>query len=346
MVRLGDILKYEQPTKYIVQSTDYDDSYETPVLTAGQSFILGYTNEADNIFLNTPVIIFDDFTTAIKYVDFPFKVKSSAMKILKPTSKVDIKYIYYYMNTIKLDTQLHKRYWISKYTQIQISLPPLDVQQKIVGILDLSSAALEKRRAQIDKLDLLIKSQFIEMFGDPVTNPKGWEVKLLNELAMLKSGKNVVAKDIYDKDDVYKYPCYGGNGIRGHVDKYSHEGFHPLIGRQGALCGNVQLAEGRFYPTEHAVVVNPIEEYSIIWMFYCLDYLNLNRLKTGAAQPGLNIDILNNVEIPFPPNNLQIKYDNFIKIIEIQKSLLQESLNKLEANHKSLIQKCFAGEVF
>jgi type I restriction enzyme S subunit len=83
MVRLGDVLEYEQPTKYIVESTDYNDAFDTPVLTAGQSFILGYTNEKDNIYTDLPVIIFDDFTTATKYVDFSFKVKSSAMKILK-----------------------------------------------------------------------------------------------------------------------------------------------------------------------------------------------------------------------------------------------------------------------
>lgn len=275
---------------------------------------------------------------------------------LKPNREIlNSKYAKYYFDTYDFKKQIPRitknsvnqsSFNVSALQGLDIPLPPLDIQQKIADILDISSAALEKRRAQIDKLDLLVKSQFFEMFGDLVTNPMGWKIKLLHELAMLKSGKNVVARNIHDKDDVYKYPCYGGNGIRGYVDKYSHEGMYPLIGRQGALCGNVQLAEGRFYPTEHAVVVNPIEEYSIIWMFYCLDYLNLNRLKTGAAQPGLNIDILNNVEIPFPPNNLQIKYENFIQIIEIQKSLLQKSLNKLEVNHQSLVQKCFAEEVF
>ena len=79
---LGDLLEYEQPTAYIVESTDYSDSYSVPVLTAGKSFILGYTNEMEGVFDKTPVIIFDDFTTATQYVNFPFKVKSSAMKIL------------------------------------------------------------------------------------------------------------------------------------------------------------------------------------------------------------------------------------------------------------------------
>ena len=111
-VKLGDILDYEQPSMYIVKNTNYNKKFDTPVLTAGQSFILGYTNEKENIFKakENPVIIFDDFTTASKYVDFDFKVKSSAMKILKAREGINIKYIYYAMKNIKFDNQLHKRY--------------------------------------------------------------------------------------------------------------------------------------------------------------------------------------------------------------------------------------------
>ena len=161
MVRLGDVLEYEQPTKYIVESTNYDDGFETPVLTAGQSFILGYTNETSNVFIEVPVIIFDDFTTAIKYVDFPFKVKSSAMKILKPTEKAYIKYIFYYMNTVKTDTQLHKRYWISRYADIQAPLPPLEVQRQIADVLDKVSSLITQRKQQLEQMDLLVKSRFV-----------------------------------------------------------------------------------------------------------------------------------------------------------------------------------------
>lgn len=122
---LEDLLDYIQPTKYIVASTEYDDKFNTPVLTAGKSFILGNTNETNGIFDEIPVIIFDDFTTAIKFVNFQFKVKSSAMKILKPTSeKVSIKYTFYYMQTIRITVDTHKRYWISNYSQIPIPLPP------------------------------------------------------------------------------------------------------------------------------------------------------------------------------------------------------------------------------
>lgn len=137
--KLCDLLKYIQPTQYIVKNTNYSHNNLTPVLTAGQSFILGYTNELDNIYnasTANPVIIFDDFTTSIQWVDFNFKVKSSAMKFLTPKKNVNLRYIYYAMKCIKYDTVDHARQWISKYSQIEIPYPPLKEQERIVAILD------------------------------------------------------------------------------------------------------------------------------------------------------------------------------------------------------------------
>ncbi|WP_241907386.1 hypothetical protein [Vibrio lentus] len=115
---LGDVAQYEQPTKYLVKSKQYDDSFDTPVLTAGKTFILGYTNESDGIYeaSNSPVIIFDDFTTANKWVDFDFKAKSSAMKMITSSDemKFQLKYVYYWLNTLpsELVEGDHKRQWI------------------------------------------------------------------------------------------------------------------------------------------------------------------------------------------------------------------------------------------
>ena len=136
-VRLENVLNYEQPTEYIVESTDYKNEYKTPVLTAGKSFIIGYTNETTGIKNDLPVIIFDDFTTDSKYVDFPFKVKSSAMKILTADkSLIDTKYAYYIMQTVECDHETHKRYWISEYGRIIIGLPPLNEQLKITSQIE------------------------------------------------------------------------------------------------------------------------------------------------------------------------------------------------------------------
>ena len=133
---LEDIVDYEQPQRYIVESTSYNDTYKTPVLTAGKSFIIGYTNETAGIFNNLPVIIFDDFTTDSKYVDFPFKVKSSAMKILHVKNGVNVKYVYYFMSITRLVGKTHKRYWISEYSKLNIPLPPYNEQCRIVEAIE------------------------------------------------------------------------------------------------------------------------------------------------------------------------------------------------------------------
>ena len=147
--RLEDIVEYEQPQEYIVQSTEYNPQYKTPVLTAGKSFIIGYTDETEGIFNDLPVIIFDDFTTDSKYVDFPFKVKSSAMKILHVKEGINIQYVCQFMSITRLIGDTHKRYWISEYSKIVIPVPPREEQDRIINkvnelyqILDSISAEL------------------------------------------------------------------------------------------------------------------------------------------------------------------------------------------------------------
>ena len=147
--RLEDIVEYEQPQDYIVQSTEYCPQYKTPVLTAGKSFIIGYTDETGGIFNDLPVIIFDDFTTDSKYVDFPFKVKSSAMKILHVKEGINIQYVCQFMSITRLIGDTHKRYWISEYSKIVIPIPPREEQDHIINkvnelyqILDSISAEL------------------------------------------------------------------------------------------------------------------------------------------------------------------------------------------------------------
>ena len=136
-IPLEEVLEYEQPQKYIVDSTDYCDRFQTPVLTPGKSFIIGYTNETKGIYSNLPVIIFDDFTTDSRYVDFEFKVKSSAMKLLKSDERVlNLKYAALFMSVTRLISDTHKRYWISEYSKILIPLPPIAEQKRIVSKVD------------------------------------------------------------------------------------------------------------------------------------------------------------------------------------------------------------------
>ena len=149
---LCDFLNFEQPTPYLVKSTEYDNSYKTPVLTAGQSLLLGYTNELDGIYeadKDNPCIIFDDFTTSFHWIDYSFKVKSSAMKMLKPKANTNFRYVYYAMQQIRFVPQQHQRHWISKYSHFQIPIPSLEEQNRIVGILDTFTDSIENLKQQI-----------------------------------------------------------------------------------------------------------------------------------------------------------------------------------------------------
>ena len=147
---LGTLLRYEQPTAYIVKSTDYNDAYRTPVLTAGKSFIIGYTNEISGIYKSLPVIIFDDFTTSSQYVNFPFKVKSSAMKILTPNTELVLpKFIYYRMQSVQFEHSTHKRYWIQQYSKIKVKIPPIPEQERIVSKIEELFSKLDASVAEL-----------------------------------------------------------------------------------------------------------------------------------------------------------------------------------------------------
>lgn len=152
-VELGKLLDYKQPTPYLVKSTDYSDEYSTPVLTAGKTFILGYSNENFGIFEEElPAIIFDDFTTASKFVDFPFKAKSSAMKILVAKQGVSIKFVYEAMQVLNYPVGGHQRHWISIFANLVIGLPSPPEQQKIASVLSNADKEIELLEQQLADL--------------------------------------------------------------------------------------------------------------------------------------------------------------------------------------------------
>lgn len=162
--RLGELLAYEQPTKYLVRSSEYNDSKDVPVLTAGKTFILGFTDEAEGIFTDLPAIIFDDFTTATKYVTFPFKAKSSAMKILKPrNSSVNLRLVYEVMQLIDFKLGDHKRYWISEYSKLDVRVPDSTEQTAIAAVLSDMDAELSALAGRRDKTRALKQGMMQEL---------------------------------------------------------------------------------------------------------------------------------------------------------------------------------------
>lgn len=150
---LGELLDYKQPTPYLVESTEYRDEYKTPVLTAGKTFILGYTDETSGIYQEElPAIIFDDFTTDSKFVDFPFKAKSSAMKILVAKKGVSIKYVFEAMQMLSFAVGGHQRHWISIFSNLVIPIPSKEEQEKIASVLSAADQEIETLQSQLEGL--------------------------------------------------------------------------------------------------------------------------------------------------------------------------------------------------
>jgi len=167
--KIKDLLDFEQPTKYIVESSNYTPDGKTPVLTANKSFVLGYTDETDGIYTNTPVIIFDDFTTDSKYVDFPFKIKSSAIKILKNRDEsTDLKFVYEIMKSFVFPIANHKRHYISQYQEIEIAVPPITEQRKIAQVLSSIDEEVQLTEQLKDGLSLLKKGLVTDLLSGKV----------------------------------------------------------------------------------------------------------------------------------------------------------------------------------
>lgn len=173
----------------------------------------------------------------------------------------------------------------------------------------------------------------------PYELPKGWVWTTLGDLFSLQAGKNIAAKEIYPEfSEIYKYPCFGGNGIRGFVSNFNRNGDFPIIGRQGALCGNVNLAIGDFYATEHAVVVERFSDTDLMWTYYVLIALNLNQYATATAQPGLAVNVINDVIVPVPPFQEQCRISkavtrlfSLINEIEHGKQKLQGTIKQTKS---------------
>ena len=229
-IKLGDILDYEQPSKYIVSSSEYDDNYDIPVLTAGQSFILGYTDEKDGVYKaskNNPTIIFDDFTTGHHWVDFDFKIKSSAMKMLRlKNDKSLLRYIFHSMALIHYVPTEHSRQWISKYSQFEIPLPHIKVQEEIVKILDSFTNLIDALNEELSLRQKQLEYYRDQLYDDLFKKTKGVDVLCFSELGQIERGKRFVRDDIKSHGqpcihygDMYTYYGVKSNKAKTYLDR-------------------------------------------------------------------------------------------------------------------------------
>lgn len=210
----------------------------------------------------------------------------------------------------------------------EIPLPPLEVQNEIVRILDAFTAHTAELQAELQAR----KEQYEYYRNKLLTfdeNDEGVKWMKLGEIYDMKAGKSIPASEISSvKTEEFQYPCYGGNGLRGYVSIFNQEGEKVLIGRQGALCGNVCFAENLFYATEHAVVVSDKGYCLPRYSFYLLTMMDLNQYKTAGAQPGLSVSRLEKISIPVPPLSEQKR---IISILDKFESLVNDLSEGLPA---------------
>ncbi|MBU3699962.1 MAG: restriction endonuclease subunit S [Candidatus Kapabacteria bacterium] len=190
------------------------------------------------------------------------------------------------------------------------------------------------------KTTLVPKLRFPQFRGK-----EGWEQAVLATACEMQAGKFVPAANIAERNEYGMYRCYGGNGLRGYTHTYTHDGTYPLIGRQGALCGNAHLVQGRFHATEHAIVATPRSNIDVRWLYYSIDLLNLNRFATGQAQPGLSVDALNNVALAIPKQESeQHRIASCLSSLDSLISAQARKVDALKRYKKGLMQQLFPRE--
>ena len=337
---LHQLLDYTQPTKFIVSSTEYDDIYSIPVLTAGDTFILGYTNETDGLYSASkeiPVIIFDDFTTSFHWVDFTFKVKSSAMKMLTPKEGVNFRYVYYAMKNIRYMPTSHARQWIATYSNFQIPVPPLPVQEEIVRILDAFTALEAELEAELEarRQQYAYYRDELLSFGDDI------QQKALIELASFKNGKGH-EKNI-NADGAYVVVNSKFISTEGKIRKYSSEQLTPIYkndilmvmsdlpnGKALAKCFLVDM-DNKYTLNQRicALTVKDTNKMLATYLFYILNRnMQLLRFDNGVDQTNLRKDDILFIKIPLPPLEEQAR---IVAILDKFDALLNDLSSGLPA---------------
>lgn len=311
---LGSVTNYEQPTKYLVAAKNYSDEYETPVLTAGKTFLLGYTDEEDGIYKasESPVIIFDDFTTANKWVDFDFKVKSSAMKMITSSDeeKTSLKYIYYWLNTLPSDfvDGDHKRQWIGNYTNKKVPIPcpynpkkSLEIQAEIVRILDTFTVLTAELTAE-----LTARKKQYNYYRDQLLSFEDGEVewKSLEDIFDIFAGGDA-PKDALSavQTEEFNVPILsngiGDKSLYGWTNKAKIEKPSLTISARGTI-GWTSYRDVPFFPIVRLLVLTPKTKVNLKYAYYFMKTIENDYKVPEAGIPQLTKPMLKDIKIPLP----------------------------------------------
>lgn len=351
--KISALLDYERPDKYIVKDTAYSDKYKIPVLTANKSFVLGFTDEDFGIYDNVPVIIFDDFTTDSKYVDFSFKVKSSAIKILKAKNKdVNLKFAYKKIKSIKFLVGNHKRYYISEYQNLDVVIPKIDEQTKIAEILSAVDEDIEKTEQIIKGIERMKKGLMRELLTKGIGHkkfkktklgeiPEEWEVKDLIDVATLQRGFDLPIQDRTRG----KYPLATSNGITDYHNKYKVSAPGVFTGRSGTI-GNVFYTEKNYWPHNTTLYVKNFHDNNEKFIYYFLQKFNLKNFYSGTGVPTLNRNIVHKEKVTIPKSiQEQKQIAEILSEVDNKIDINKQIKNKLTQFKKGLMQDLLSGRV-
>ncbi|MFM0720553.1 restriction endonuclease subunit S [Paraburkholderia strydomiana] len=369
---LGDCLDYLQPTNYLVRSTAYDDKFSTPVLTAGKTFILGYTDETDGIFeQGLPVIIFDDFTTASKYVDFPFKAKSSAMKILLARKNANIKFVYESMQMVRYEVGVHERHWISIFSKLRIPVPCLQEQKKIADCLTSVDSLIKSQTQKLAALKKHKKGLLQQLFpaeGEmlpklrfPEFRQKGeWKSEKLDGLGKRGSG-HTPNKQIssYYNGGVKWVSLADSNKLDNRYIsttkiEISKEGvenssavLHPagtVILSRDAGVGKSAILQSEMAVSQHFIAWTCNETRLSNWfLYYVLQILKptFERVAVGNTIKTIGMPYFKELRIQVPSIGEQQRIANCLTSIDELISSQAEKVDALRAYKKGLMQQLF-----
>ena len=355
--QIKDLLNYERPDKYIVESDRYINQ-GTPVLTANKSFILGYTDEKGGVYKDVPVIIFDDFTTDSKFVDFPFKVKSSAIKILKEkNSDTDLRFVYEKMKSVDFPTGSHKRYYISQYQNMEVVVPPLPEQKKIAAILN----TVEEEIQKTDKIIAATEKLKRGLMADIFKTKKGWKRVTVNELGKVVTGNTpkTARKENYGNDYVWVSPrdIFGQKYISESTKMLSTEGFAQtrklpagsiLVVCIGSTIGKVGIAAKELSTNQqiNSIVVNKENNNEFIYYTLLFNKARILEKVSTQAVPIINKNTFSDVSITVPADkDEQQKIAGILSSVDEKVSVNQKLKAKLTLLKKGLMQDLLSGKV-
>ena len=361
MAKFSDVFSDETKRGHKIQTSEYLQSGNHPIIDQSQSQIAGYTNLEDGIFADVPAIIFGDHTRVIKYVDTPFFLGADGVKVLKSKIQdVDYKYLFYCLQNAKIPNTGYNRHfkWLK---EIEVPLPLIDEQHRIAAVLDKVSGLIAKRRAQLAKLDELVKARFVEMFGDPVSNPYNWEKVPLSELADIRIGPfgSLLHKEDYIEGGhplVNPSHIIDGKIVIDEKLTVSHqkyielEAYHlkagdVVMGRRGEMGRCAVVSQEGLLCGTGSLLIRPKGKVTADYIQKIISFPSFKKMiedmAVGQTMPNLNVPIVSAFKIIKPPMQVQENYYTFVTQVDKSKLTIQQSLDKLEVLKRALMQQYF-----